>query len=277
MLAMRAGSPGPTFDRIASTKVRHTAMRRVHEPSSVGLRRRDVAVPDGPRSPDGQGVETDDEQVAHASAALEHEIHNALTAISGAAHALQRTDGGLAGHDREALAKARSREAQRLGFLLDADVSEPALVCVIDPVEDAATCARALGTTVLVDVPDDLVAVAPAHRLTQVLHNLLNNARRYAPGPVHIEAARTGDAVVIRVRDHGPGVPVAERHSIFERGVRGSTSVGMPGSGLGLATCAEILRDLGGTISVGSNPSGGARFVLHLPAQPDPVGDVAER
>ncbi|TMF65352.1 MAG: sensor histidine kinase, partial [Chloroflexi bacterium] len=92
-------------------------------------------------------------------------------------------------------------------------------------------------------------------RLEEVVANLLDNAVKYspAPAPVEVEVAGTDHEVRIAVRDHGPGVPPAEREKIFEPFHRGET--GLPGVGLGL----------GGSLSLDGPPDGGARFVVSVP------------
>jgi CheY-like chemotaxis protein len=77
--------------------------------------------------------------------------------------------------------------------------------------------------------------------------------------------------VVIEVADTGPGVPAAERERVFEPFVT-SKPMGQ-GTGLGLFVCRNIVRGLGGEISVRDRPGGGAIFRVELPAAP-PAGDV---
>lgn len=105
--------------------------------------------------------------------------------------------------------------------------------------------------------------------LTRLLRNLLENALRHGNGVVQVSLARvsTGD-IELRVRDHGPGVPAAQRERIFEPFYRlpgASESAG--GVGLGLALVQAIAQRHGGRVWCEDAPGGGACFVLHLPAQ----------
>ncbi|MGD9753512.1 MAG: ATP-binding protein [Acidimicrobiia bacterium] len=114
-------------------------------------------------------------------------------------------------------------------------------------------------------------------RIERVLSNLLDNAAAYAGGAVRIGVERNDGEVVFCVDDDGPGVAPAERQAIFERLHRGDAarSSGRRGNGLGLALAAEHVRLLDGSIAVEDAPSGGARFIVRLPAPqlPDPELD----
>ncbi len=74
----------------------------------------------------------------------------------------------------------------------------------------------------------------------------------------------------MRIADGGPGIPEGERLTVSGRGVRGSTSAGTSGSGLGLNVASRLMADMGGTLHLADpgDPAGGpgACFVLELPA-----------
>jgi len=93
------------------------------------------------------------------------------------------------------------------------------------------------------------------------------NAIRYAPmgTPILVAAHRSGDAMRIEVRDHGPGIPAQDRQRIFDKFFRGQTADGTPGSGLGLAIAKSLVTLHGGTLVYEENPGGGAAFVTSLP------------
>jgi two-component system sensor histidine kinase KdpD len=132
------------------------------------------------------------------------------------------------------------------------------------------------------DVPESLppVLVDPV-RLDQVLTNLLDNACRYAPGPVAITGrAVDGDrAVELRVVDHGPGIPGPERERVFDQFYRLKGGGKRPeGTGMGLAICRGIVGAFGGTLRVETTPGGGATLVITLPvadAMDATIGDGA--
>jgi signal transduction histidine kinase len=109
------------------------------------------------------------------------------------------------------------------------------------------------------------------NRMRQVLANLLDNALKYTPpgGRVDIAASREGsDDVVLIMTDTGIGIPVDELPHIFNRLYRGDKSRSTRGLGLGLSLVKAIVEAHGGKVTVTSTPGHGARFVLHLPAEP---------
>jgi len=108
--------------------------------------------------------------------------------------------------------------------------------------------------------------------LVQALVAVLDNARKYgSKAPVEVSTRCDGGRAAIDVRDHGPGVPVAERDRIFERFVRGSLHAhgSTPGVGIGLYLARSIARRLGGDLVVGDPLDGGpgARFTFWLPME----------
>jgi two-component system, OmpR family, sensor histidine kinase MtrB len=128
---------------------------------------------------------------------------------------------------------------------------------------------------VTVDIDADLAGVvvkADKRRLSRVIANLLDNAAKYGDGASRVELRKAGDAVLIAVEDHGPGVPPEDREAIFFRFNRGSSAGhrrGIDGVGLGLALVAEHIRLHGGSVWVEDRANGesGARFVIELPAE----------
>jgi signal transduction histidine kinase len=109
---------------------------------------------------------------------------------------------------------------------------------------------------------------ADPDRLTQVVRNLLANARRHAGvrGQVAISATARGARLTIRVDDDGPGIDPAERERVFASFHRSEAARdrGSGGSGLGLAITRSIVELHGGRIWVEESPLGGARVALEL-------------
>lgn len=104
--------------------------------------------------------------------------------------------------------------------------------------------------------------------LRSCLNNLLNNALRYA-GHVHIQLCDTPTQLEIRVCDHGPGIPIAQREAVFEPffRVEASRNRDSGGTGLGLTIAREAARRQGGELSLEETPGGGLTAVLRLPRQ----------
>jgi two-component system, OmpR family, sensor histidine kinase ChvG len=109
-------------------------------------------------------------------------------------------------------------------------------------------------------------------RLERVLTNLLDNAVSFSPpsGLVEVSATRSGDDVVIRIMDQGPGIPPHERESVFRRfhSERPDGEGFGNHSGLGLAIARTIIEGHHGSITVHDREDGapGASFQIMLPA-----------
>lgn len=170
-----------------------------------------------------------------------------------------------------------------------------------DVLREGASDLRALDPTrpVELQVESGLSAHADAAALRQVVTNLVGNAAAYTPAgsPVELIARRmraeqtpgtdsagldgagrpdeVSDGVVIEVRDHGPGVPEADRTRIFDRFARldAGRTRDAGGSGLGLSIAAAIAAAHGGSIECLPTPGGGAtmRVVLPQPSSDQPT------
>ena len=121
--------------------------------------------------------------------------------------------------------------------------------------------------------PDIPPASVDATQIQRVLVNLLENALAISPTDetVHVRVSATREELLIRITDHGPGVPEEERDQIFEpfHRIAGRTT---GGAGLGLAIARGFTEANGGRLWVESHEGQGASFVLALPAVPQRVG-----
>jgi two-component system, OmpR family, sensor kinase len=129
------------------------------------------------------------------------------------------------------------------------------------------------GMTVSVDGDPTRVDADPG-RVTQILANLLENARRHGPtdGTVRIAVSSSGGEAALDVADEGPGVPEADRERVFDRLVRldDARSRDAGGAGLGLSIARALARAHGGDLRVVDpvdpvDTARGARFRLTLP------------
>jgi signal transduction histidine kinase len=222
-----------------------------------------------------------------------HELRTPLTLISGHAQSLRRHAGLAATPEAAASLQLIAAEAHRMGLLVS-DLLDLArrdagrLSLTLQPlnIEDALfesferLAASSRGRLQLLsggssgDSAGPLpLALADPDRLQQCLAALIDNALRYspAPRPVQLSVAAEPDALVVHVRDHGPGVAPHERERIFERFVRGQAAAETRGSGIGLSVVRLLVEAMGGTVQVGEAPGGGADFALRLRAGAPPA------
>jgi CheY-like chemotaxis protein len=114
-------------------------------------------------------------------------------------------------------------------------------------------------------------------RLRQVLSNLVSNAIKFTPqGHVAVRVACTDEGLSFAVEDSGVGV-APEKHALifgaFEQ-ADASTTRRFGGTGLGLTICSELVRAMGGRLTVRSELNAGAEFAFVLPLQR--LDDAAE-
>ena len=102
--------------------------------------------------------------------------------------------------------------------------------------------------------------------LDEMVGNLVENAAKYGGGRVFVTVEPKGKTVDIVVEDDGPGIPEADRGTLFTRGMRLDTT-GKPGTGLGLAIVRDVAEIYGGSIRLDeSEDLGGLLARLTLPA-----------
>lgn len=124
------------------------------------------------------------------------------------------------------------------------------------------------GERLVFKVDDGVVPLfADPEMLATVLINLVDNALKYSPGdePVEIDVRREDRDVVIRVRDHGIGIPQAELHKIGRRFFRASNTMAGTGTGLGLYSSRKLLAYHGGKLKLLANDGRGMTAIVKLP------------
>jgi signal transduction histidine kinase len=219
-------------------------------------------------------------EAAEEAVRLEQErMHELRTTIAGIRHAsgtLKHHADALEPQHRILLQQMMIAELERLERLLARPPSRPCgSISVDEAIRPLVVAERDLGAVVGWE-PSGALALGYADDLSQIVHILLVNARRHAPGaPVDISVRSDFDTVEVTVRDHGPGVPWEIAGMIFERGVRGASS---PGQGFGLHIARRLARDQGGDLQVVRPTEGsGASFVLTLRAVTLRPPDVREQ
>ncbi len=105
--------------------------------------------------------------------------------------------------------------------------------------------------------------------LDEILGNLLDNACKWANSRITLEVTQNNSLLLLQLDDDGPGLPLALRAAVLERGVQidqAAPPSGLTGSGLGLAIVRDLAELYGGTISLDDSPMGGLRVRVSLPA-----------
>ncbi len=209
-----------------------------------------------------------------------HELRTPLAVIRGQAEAIG--DGlypGDAAHVAPILDATRTLELllEDLGTLALSEVGSLALarepvdlaVLVNSSLAAFQSGAVAAGVTLVEEVTEDIPLVdADAARLRGVFGNLLSNALRHTPagGSIVVAAKRSGDHVMVTVRDTGEGIPADLLPRIFDRFVKGP---GSRGSGLGLAIARDVVTAHGGTIEAECKVGSGTAVRFSLPIAKD--------
>jgi two-component system sensor histidine kinase BaeS len=207
-----------------------------------------------------------------------HELRTPLTNLQGYLEALR--DGVLP--PDPATFDSLREEVDRLGRLassLDvlagaegerprpASIDLGALVRTVADLFAPAFARRSVKVTV--DAADGLVVEARQDELAQVTSNLLQNAVRYTPsgGTVRVEAARTGEGIVVRVANTGAPIPSADLPRVWERFYRVEKSRDRErgGAGIGLAIVKRLIEDAGGRVGAASDEHW-TTFWFRLPA-----------
>lgn len=206
-----------------------------------------------------------------------HDLRTPLAGIKAAVSSLRADEVAWSEEEREELLGSVERSADRLSALvanllatsrLDAGV----LSVVLAPVDAEEILGRAVSALpdsgrVLVDVPERLpLVVADVGLAERVVANLVDNALQHTPDGTHVlltAAERDGD-VVLSVVDAGPGVPAAQRPTLFAPFQRlGDRTPG--GLGLGLSVAQGFTEAMGGRLEASDTPGGGLTMHVRLP------------
>jgi signal transduction histidine kinase len=224
-------------------------------------------------------------------AMLSHELRNPLAPIVTALHLMRLRGGDAFPRERAIL----ERQVRQLTNLVDdlLDVSRitqgkvqlqrgvvPLAQVVARAVEMASPLYEQREHALVVKVPPALHVNADEHRLAQVISNLLVNAGKYTPrrGHVRLEAIRSGERIVLSVRDDGIGITQELLGRIFDVFIQGERqSDRAPGGlGLGLTIARSLVHLHGGEVRAESEgPGKGSTFTVELPAAEPEVERIA--
>ena len=108
--------------------------------------------------------------------------------------------------------------------------------------------------------------MARPNALKRAITNLIDNAIRYSYEVTLVAKKRPG-ALEITVDDNGPGIPVAQRESVFKPFFRmdQSRNAETGGVGLGLTIARDVIRNHGGDLALSESSSGGVSALIRLP------------
>ncbi|MFF5499023.1 sensor histidine kinase [Streptomyces aquilus] len=221
-----------------------------------------------------------EERLRSFAADASHELRTPVASVRGHAELALLHPGPVPPEITRALERIAA-ESARMGEMVD----EMLLLARLDagrplerhPVDltmlvlDAVTDARAAGPDHrwTLELPEEPVTVTgDAHRLQQLLANLLANARGHTPvgTKVTVSLETEATAAVLRVHDDGPGVPEDIQPGVFERFTRADrrrTDAPGGGAGLGLSIVAAVAEAHGGEVSLRSAP-GSTTFTVRL-------------
>ena len=111
---------------------------------------------------------------------------------------------------------------------------------------------------------DDIQMRTDVGHLTYIIHELLYNAKKFAPdGRVKLMVYETPATVNFAIEDEGPGIPQEEQQRIFNHFFKHSPF--SEGLGLGLYLCRHYIRLMGGELSLDTTYEKGSRFIIRLP------------
>ncbi|GAA2550753.1 MULTISPECIES: HAMP domain-containing sensor histidine kinase [Streptomyces] len=222
---------------------------------------------------------------------MSHELRTPLTAITAVTEVLEEElefEGGGIDPMIEPAVRLVVSETRRLNDLVENlmevtrfDAGTARLVLDdVDVADQITACidARAWLDAVELDAERGIHARIDPRRLDVILANLIGNALKHGGSPVRVsvrecprgvggaEGTEGPGAVVIEVRDHGPGIPEDVLPHVFDRFYKASASrPRSEGSGLGLSIALENAHIHGGEITAANSPDGGAVFTLRLP------------
>lgn len=222
------------------------------------------------------------EFVANAS----HELRTPVTAIKGFTETL--LNGAMESPElNEKFISIIYKESNRLEILIN-DILELSRVekqveqKITDPVNLATVLERVMnvfheaasekGISLRMVGDADFMLFVDEHRLEQIFINLIENGINYSDkgGEIEVRVGHDDEMVSIEVKDQGMGIPPEDQARVFERFYRvdKGRSRHSGGTGLGLSIVRNLLKNLGGTISLESTQNVGSTFTVKLPLHP---------
>lgn len=273
-----------------SADIPFAAEQTLHTPS--GHTREVHAVIEGHRDRWGQLshisiIARDITELREAQARLEQLVANKDEFIAAVSHELRTPLSVVVGLSQELLSDQEISSEERLELMgMIAEQSSE----VANLIEDLLVAARAdtgairvhaeslqlresVDSVIRSIVPHRDVAVdgdgdvfADAHRVRQIIRNLVTNAEKYGGDQIRVSIANGGPTTTLVVADNGEGIPVGARQRVFDPYERAHHETTRPGSvGLGLSVSRQLARLMEGDLTY-TYRDGWSRFELELPA-----------
>lgn len=196
---------------------------------------------------------------------ISHDLRTPLARLRLAVEMLHEDESFKSGMKQD-IADMDAIIAQFLDFIRGAEGEAANLGSLNDVIRDTASRYRREGKFLTLEL-----GVLPQIRLRplamrRMLTNLIDNAYHYGGGDVEISTKVHDGCVILRVRDHGPGLPQGESERLLRPFERLDIARGnQGGSGLGLAIVARVARIHGGDLKLLNHPEGGLEACLQIP------------
>jgi len=223
-------------------------------------------------------------------ASMSHELRTPLNAILGLSESLAERSAGPLNEKQERYVRTIGESGNHLLSLINdildlARIEASQIVLNITEVDVKQVCQASLRMInelalkkqqqVSLEVDEAISSIwVDERRLKQILVNLLSNAVKFTPGGGRLGLQVMGDPrekqVMFTVWDNGIGINESDLGRLFQPFMQLDSSLSReaPGTGLGLALVAQMVRLHGGSVSVESKPNEGSRFTFTLPWEP---------
>ena len=212
-------------------------------------------------------------------ATVVHELRAPLTVIKGQTQLARRQIGKDPVRERAAIDSALAqmdRMGRLISDLLDhSRITSNALSLAVVTLDLSKAVAAAVTrhqyaepARITFQRPPGAVSVrGDPNRIAEILDNLLDNAIKYSAenAPIEVWLRVHGAEAVVRVTDHGVGVPASERSMLFTPFFRTSRTSDVQGSGLGLHISQQMAKRHGGRLWLEACSGTGSVFALALP------------
>ena len=212
---------------------------------------------------------------------ISHEIRTPLNILSGFAQVLAQSDMELPAEVRQEASTNIQENTNRITSLINrllalSEVTSRTLIERTDTIGINQLCQTAIVNSGVADdqqhqfhfnthIDDAQTIVTSAQYAAQAIGHLLDNAMKFTPegGTIRLSCQQKSNVLHISIEDTGCGVPTEKANAIFDEFVQ--LDEFKDGVGIGLPLSRNIVRQLGGDITLDTTYTDGARFVITLP------------